>query len=127
MDRRRGFWYQAPIAPYAVRPAMTASKTPTRPIDRASVAETLIAHKDDLARFHVRSLELFGSTVRGTAAADSDVDMLVTFDRPVDLITFLELENFMAGLLGRPVDLVPRESVKPLLAEDIFSEAVRVY
>jgi predicted nucleotidyltransferase len=96
-------------------------------IDREAVARLLSAHRHDLARFHVRSLELFGSIVRDAARRDSDVDLLVTFDEPVDLLTFLELEELIGDLLGRKVDLVVRDSVKPLLRERIFGEAVRVF
>jgi hypothetical protein len=96
-------------------------------IDREAVARLLSAHRDDLARFHVDSLELFGSIMHGPARPDSDVDLLVTFDEPADLLTFLELEEFMGDLLGRKVDLVVRESVKPLLRERIFGEAVHVF
>lgn len=96
-------------------------------IDGKAVARLLSAHRDDLARFHVRSLELFGSIVRGAARPDSDVDLLVTFDEPVDLLTFLELEELIGDLLGRKVDLVVRDSVKLLLREHIFGEAVRVF
>nr|WP_204104318.1 nucleotidyltransferase domain-containing protein [Spirulina major] len=46
----------------------------------------LKTHKDRLKEFGVKSLSLFGSVARDTAREDSDVDLLVEFDRPtVDL------------------------------------------
>ncbi len=96
-------------------------------IDSEAVTRLLSTHRDNLARFHVRSLELFGSIVHAAAHPDSDVDLLATFDEPVDLLTFLELEEFIGNLLGRRVDLVVRDSVKPLLREHVFGEAVRVF
>jgi uncharacterized protein len=96
-------------------------------VDRAAVEDCLNAHGEDIARFHVRSLELFGSAVRGVATDNSDIDLLVTFDGPIDLLSFIELEEILGELLGSCVDLVPRESLKPLLAESILAEAVRVY
>jgi hypothetical protein len=106
---------------------MTAETRQSEALDRAAVMSCLSAHSAELARFHVRSLELFGSTVKGKATDESDIDLLVTFDGAIDLLSFIELEEMLGDFLGRKVDLVPRESVKPLLAESIFSEAVRVY
>ncbi|MDP6351294.1 MAG: nucleotidyltransferase family protein [Alphaproteobacteria bacterium] len=94
--------------------------------DGDEVSRRLTAERTALAHFHVCSLELFGSTASGTPNAESDVDLLVTFDRPVDLFHFLELEEFLSGVLGRKVDLVPRESVKPALQGRIYAEARRV-
>ena len=96
-------------------------------IDRNEIAERVTAHGSELKELHVRSLALFGSTARGDAKADSDVDILVEFDRPVDLFAFCDVEDYLAELLGHKVDLVPRDSLKPLMSERILSEAVRVF
>ncbi len=106
---------------------MTAETRQTKPLDRVAVEDYLKAHGEDLERFHVRSLELFGSALRGVATDNSDIDLLVTFDGPIDLLSFIELEESLGEFLGCGVDLVPRESLKPLLAESILAEAVRVY
>ena len=97
------------------------------PSERAAIERRLADARDELARFHVASLELFGSSVRGETRLDSDIDLLVTFDQPVDLLTFLELEEVLERLLGCDVDLVPRDSLKPLLKGPVLSEAVRVF
>ena len=89
--------------------------------------DCLKAHGKDLARFNVQSLELFGSALRGATTDQSDIDLLVTFEGPIDLLSFIELEELLGEILGHRVDLVPRESLKPLLAEAILSDAVRVY
>jgi hypothetical protein len=50
---------------------------------RAQVLQQLAASKAELAtRFGVTGLALFGSVVRDAARADSDVDVLVSFDGP---------------------------------------------
>jgi len=41
----------------------------------------------------VRSLELFGSVARGEAGPNSDVDLLVEFDRPVGLFHFFRVQR----------------------------------
>lgn len=74
---------------------------------------------------HMRSLALFGSVARDQAALDSDVDLLVEFSKPVGLFEFLDLKERLEQILGRPVDLVTREALKPQLKDRILSEAVR--
>lgn len=52
-------------------------------MNRSTALNLLTAHKANLAeRFGVTGLALFGSTARDTAGPRSDVDVLVSFDRP---------------------------------------------
>jgi predicted nucleotidyltransferase len=53
----------------------------------------------------IKSLEIFGSVARGTARRGSDVDLIVTFDRPLGL-RFFGMADDMAELLNAPVDLL---------------------
>ena len=77
-------------------------------------------------RYHVRSLGVFGSYVRGEQQRDSDVDVLVTFDQIPGLLKFIELENYLSDLLGLQVDLVMRDALKPAIVEQILAEVVPV-
>jgi hypothetical protein len=70
----------------------------------------------------VKSLALFGSVVRGEARPDSDIDILVEFDKPVGLISFIRLKHRLSELLGRNVDLVTKAALKPQLREHILHE-----
>lgn len=59
-------------------------------MNRELAVSTLTACKPEMvARFGVVRLALFGSTARGTAGADSDVDVLVRFDGPASARRFL--------------------------------------
>lgn len=78
------------------------------------------------ARYHVRSLGVFGSYVRHEAQPESDLDILVSFDNTPSLITFLALENHLADVLGVKVDLVMEDALKPHIGERILSEVVPV-
>jgi len=75
-------------------------------------------------RYHVESLSLVGSVARDEATAGSDVDVLVDFDRPVGLFTFVGLQMRLSELLGVRVDLVTREAIRPEWREQILGEAV---
>ena len=77
-------------------------------------------------RWPIRSLALFGSVVRDEAREESDLDVLVEFDRAIDLFAFLALEEELAGLAGRRVDLVSRAALKRHMGRRILAEAVPV-
>jgi predicted nucleotidyltransferase len=79
-----------------------------------------------VTRYHVRSLGVFGSYVRGEQQRDSDVDVLVTFDQIPGLLKFIELENYLSDLLGLRVDLVMHDALKPAIGEQILAEVVPV-
>jgi len=79
-----------------------------------------------VAEFPVRSLGVFGSTVRNEANDGSDVDILVTFSEPVGLFTFSGLRLKLVDLLGCDVDLVSRDAVRPEWRDRIYREAVYV-
>ena len=94
---------------------------------RDEVLEILAHHQDELRELGVKSLAVFGSTVRNEARPDSDIDLLVEFDRPIGLFHFLRVQERLSELLGSvPVDLVMRDSVFEELKEDIYGEAVSV-
>jgi predicted nucleotidyltransferase len=79
----------------------------------------------DLRKDAVREVWLFGSAAREEMQATSDVDVLVDFSRPVSLVEFIRLRWKLESLLGRPVDLVTRDALKPQLRDQILREAVR--
>ncbi len=93
---------------------------------REEALTTLSAQMASLARFGVKSLALFGSVARDEARPDSDVDLLVEFDRPVGMFTFIEVKEYLEGALGRRVDLVSRNGLKWQLRDRILEEAVSV-
>lgn len=96
-------------------------------MDRQEVISTLRAQRAALhERFGVARLTLFGSVARDEAVQTSDVDLLVEFDKPVGLFSFLELQHHLETLLGRAVDLGTPQSLKPRLRARVLAETVRV-
>jgi predicted nucleotidyltransferase len=84
--------------------------------------EKIEAHRDELASAGVRRLGVYGSVARGEARPDSDVDILVEFDRTPDLFEFAALRNRLAEILGRPVDLATPLGLKPRVRTRILDE-----
>ena len=81
-------------------------------------------HIEALRALGVASLALFGSVARGEAEDGSDVDLLVEFSRPVGLFEFLEVKEYLESIIGREVDLVPKDSLKPRIRDEVLAEAV---
>ena len=94
---------------------------------KSEVLALLREHKPVMAeRFGVLELALFGSTIRDEARPDSDVDILVSFDRPTDPECYFGVQFYIEDLLGRPVDLVTDKALRAELRPYVEAEAVRV-
>ena len=80
-------------------------------------------------RYQVRELSLFGSAARGEMRPDSDIDLLVEFlpDAQVDLVDYAGLMLDLSRLVGRKVDLVSKNGLKPLIRNSVLQEARLVY
>jgi predicted nucleotidyltransferase len=72
-------------------------------------------------KYHVNTLGLFGSVVRNDFTPESDIDMVVDFNRPIG-IEFVDLANELEKLLKRKVDLVSKDGIKPKYFQEIQSE-----
>jgi predicted nucleotidyltransferase len=75
--------------------------------------------------FGVKRLGLFGSCAHGTAADESDVDVLVEFDPQLGL-RFVDLAERIEALLGAPADVVSRRAIPPRYGAEIEKELVDV-
>lgn len=78
------------------------------------------------ARYRVRSLALFGSYARGEQTPESDLDLLVEFDRVPDLYAFGTLALDLEDALGLRVDLFTRSTLKPRMVPRVDRDLVRV-
>ena len=87
------------------------------------IKEILSAYKEQLReRFGVKEIGIFGSYVRGEQRVDSDIDILVELERPIDFFLFIELEEFLSKILQSKVDLVIKKALKPQIKEFILKE-----
>lgn len=77
-------------------------------------------------RYQIRRLSLFGSTLKGTARPDSDVDLLVEFEPGATpgLLTMARIENELSPLLGgRKVDLRTAEDLSRYFRDEVVRSA----
>jgi predicted nucleotidyltransferase len=92
--------------------------------NRREVIERCRRAEPEIRLMGVRRIALFGSMVRGEAAPDSDVDLLVEFEpggKSFD--RFMALSDLLERLLGRRVDLVTTEALSPYIGPHILAEA----
>lgn len=75
-------------------------------------------------KFKVKSISVFGSYLREEQTEESDIDILVEFYDIIDLFKVVELEYFLSDILGRKVDLVMKDALKPWIKDRILEEAV---
>ena len=90
---------------------------------REDILVALRNAKPLLESFGVAQVSLFGSFARDEGRADSDVDLLVEFNRPIGLFEFVRLQRELGVRIGRQVELVTL-ALKPQLRDRILGEAV---
>ncbi len=90
---------------------------------RSSILKTLADHREEVRRFGVRSLGLFGSVARGEGTPASDLDFIVDLENPT-FDAYMGLMEFLEKLFERPVDLVLANALKPRLREPILRDTV---
>jgi predicted nucleotidyltransferase len=77
-----------------------------------------------LNRYGTKRAALFGSYVRGEAKDNSDIDILVEITEDLSLLDFVGIKLEIEDALGKKVDLVEYDTIKPLLRERILNEQV---
>jgi len=90
---------------------------------REQVLAKLSEERDNIRRFGVRSLGLFGSVAREENTSASDLDFLVEFDRK-SFDAYMDLKAYLENLFGCPADLVLANTPKRRLREPILNETV---
>jgi len=69
---------------------------------------------------------LFGSYVRGEQKETSDIDVIVKFLDDASLFDLVGLADFLEEKLGIKVDIVPIDTIRTEIKEDILREAVYI-
>jgi predicted nucleotidyltransferase len=92
----------------------------------ATVLQTLRQQPNLFEQYHIKTLALFGSTARNQATENSDLDFLVEFVGPSTFDGYMGLKFYLEDLFNKPVDLVTQKSIKPIIRDQVLSEAIYV-
>lgn len=75
-------------------------------------------------KYKARIKGIFGSFVRGEKHEKSDIDILVEFEEGANLLHLVGLSLFLEDKINMPVDLVPSDTLRKEIREDILKEAI---
>jgi len=90
-------------------------------LNRERIFQLIGENRDRIDQFGVKRIGLFGSFVNDTSTSDSDVDLLVEFDKGKKTFdNYMDLKFFLESLFQRDVDLVIKDAVKKTLRSHIF-------
>jgi len=94
-----------------------------KPLDRNAVRSAVAKNMATVRKFGIRRIGIFGSINRGEGREDSDVDILIEFEKGHETYGNLAgLYFYLEGLLGRKIDLVTTGALSPYLAKSILDE-----
>jgi uncharacterized protein len=95
---------------------------------REEAMDRLRRHEPDLKRLGVEHLYLFGSTARGEARDDSDIDLFFDYQKgKLGLFELMDVKAYTTEILGCSTDIMTRDSLHNALRQDIEATAVRVF
>lgn len=98
------------------------------PMERDEAISRLRQHEADLRRLGVEHLYMFGSTARGEAKNDSDVDLFFDYQKgKLGVFELMDVKEYAARILGRKTDIMTRDSLHETLRQAIEASAVRVF
>ena len=97
-------------------------------MERDEAMRRLQRHEADLKRLGVEHLYMFGSTARGEANNDSDVDLFFDYQKgKLGVYELMDVKEYAASILGRKTDIMTRDSLHKTLREAIEATAIRVF
>ncbi|MGI8637266.1 MAG: nucleotidyltransferase family protein [Segetibacter sp.] len=92
-------------------------------LNKKSILSTLSSHQQDLEKFEVWRIGLFGSYVKEAAGKDSDVDLLVDFEsEKKTLKNLVELGEFLEDLFSKKLDIVTTPGLSKYIGPHILKE-----
>ncbi len=95
---------------------------------RDEALKRLKEHEAELRRLGVQGLYLFGSTARGEAREDSDVDLFFDYEKgKFGLFELMDVKDRAVEILGEKTDIMTRDSLHKALRQRIEAGAVRVF
>jgi uncharacterized protein len=92
---------------------------------RDEVLQILTQQKPLLLKtYRITEIGLFGSYARGEQRDDSDMDILIEYEKAPSLFTLVELRDYLSELFAMKVDVVTRNGLKPRIRERVLAEVI---
>ena len=71
--------------------------------------------------YSVKQIGLFGSFSDDSNTEESDIDLLVEFEKPIGW-KYFSLEIYLENIFGRKIDLVTKNALKEQIKDSILSQ-----
>ncbi len=92
---------------------------------KEEVIRLLRENMEEIKKFGVKRIGIFGSVVRGEADEESDIDLIVEFEEgKKSFDNFINLCFFLEKVLGKNVEVITPEALSPYIKPYIESEVV---
>ena len=98
-------------------------------MSRREIIEQLSRNAEAIRGMGATSLYLFGSAARDSARPGSDLDIFIDYDpaRRFSLLDLVGIKQFLEERMAAEIDITTRDSLHPMLKDDIERSAVRVF
>jgi len=103
-----------------------------RVLTKEKVIKKLQAYRDELKKYGVKRIGLFGSFVRNKQKRKSDIDLVVEFnpsffgkDFKGLFDAYVNLSSYLENILGRKVDILTPESIETIRVKKVSEEIKR--
>lgn len=91
------------------------------------IIEKLKEVKPELERsYFVKEIGVFGSYVRDEQTENSDIDILIDYNRGMTLFTISDLQDFLEKIFNKKVDIAFKRSLRPRIGQRILSEVIYI-
>ena len=74
--------------------------------------------------YRITEVGIFGSYACGKQTENSDIDLIVDYQKPPTLIMLVELKEYLSSLVNMKVDVVTKKGLKPRIREKVLSEVI---
>lgn len=93
-------------------------------MSRQSIIQAIVNY---LKNKGVKEIGIFGSFARNEELPDSDIDILVEYNRSTTLFDVVKIHQELAEIIGKKVDIVSKTAVRPAIMNYIQKDLQVVY
>lgn len=83
-------------------------------LNSAKIIEEIEKNKEEIKKNHVKKIGLFGSFVKNKQSENSDIDVIVEFDK-VTFDNYMKLKFILEDLFNKKVDVIIEKDLRPEL------------